>query len=232
MPRSTADSGASIPEASVARLACYLHILRSLSAAGIFSTSSGQLAGAAGVNPAILRKDLSHVGANGVRGVGYDVARLTARIAMALHSEDLHNVALAGAGNLGRTLLMHAGLGRGFRVVAMFDTDPHLIGTTFAMPDVALTVAPMTELVDRCRAADVGIAVMATADDIAQQTCDAFVTAGVRQILDLTTVTLDAPPHVHIRPVDLGLELQILAFNASCEETGSQAQRSGAVVTA
>ena len=76
------------------RLATYLHVLRSLGQRGILIASSGQLATAAGVNPAILRKDLSHVGANGVRGVGYDVGRLTARIALALHTDTVHTLSL------------------------------------------------------------------------------------------------------------------------------------------
>lgn len=215
MPRSPEENGASIPDASVARLATYLHVLRLFSEHGVLVTSSGQLATAAGVNSAILRKDLSHVGANGVRGVGYDVRRLTARIALALHTEDTHNVALAGAGFLGRALLAHTGLERGFTVVAMFDTDPDLIGTTFPAAGVELTVAPMTDLAEHCAAKGVDIAVVATSDAIAQQTCDAFVRAGVRQILNFTTVSLHTTSDVYIRPVDLALELQVLAFNAS-----------------
>ncbi len=215
MPRSPEANGSSIPDASVARLASYLQVLRLFGERGVLVTSSGQLATATGVNPAILRKDISHVGANGVRGVGYDVRRLTARIALALHSEDTHNVALAGAGFLGRALLAHTGLGRGLRVVALFDTDPDLIGTTFPAAGVELSVAPMADLADQCRACDVDIAVLATSDAIAQETCDAFVRAGVRQILNFTTVSLHATSDVYIRPVDLALELQVLAFNAS-----------------
>ena len=82
-----------IPGPTVARLATYLHVLRSFSRRGILLASSGELATAAGVNPAILRKDLSYVGANGVRGVGYDVGRLTARISMTLHTDSIHTVA-------------------------------------------------------------------------------------------------------------------------------------------
>ena len=122
-------SATEIPEPTVTRLATYLHVLHSFGQRGVLVASSGQLATAAGVNPAILRKDLSHVGANGVRGVGYDVGRLTARISMVLHTDSTHTVALAGAGWLGRALLAHAGFGRGFRVAAMFDADPDVVGT-------------------------------------------------------------------------------------------------------
>lgn len=209
------DIGGHIPAASVARLAAYLHVLRTLSENGVVVTSSGQLAIAAGVNPAILRKDLSHIGANGVRGVGYDVARLTARISRALRTSDTHNVALAGAGLLGRALIAHTGFGRGFRVVAMFDTDPAVVGTGFRSEAVDITVAPMSDLARQCAEREVDVAVIATPDPLAQSTCDAFVHAGIRQILNVSTVTLRTPPSVHVRPVDLALELQVLSFNAS-----------------
>ncbi len=205
-----------IPEPTVTRLATYLHVLRSFSERGVLVASSVQLATAAGVNSSILRKDLSHVGANGVRGVGYDVGRLTARIKLALHTDSTHTVALAGAGRLGRALIEHAGFGRGFRIAAMFDADPRLIGTI--IDDGGPTVAPLTAIVDVCAGRDaepIEIGVIATADPDAQTACDAFVEAGVRQLLNVTPTTLRTESDVVVRQVDLALELQVLAFNAS-----------------
>ncbi len=202
-----------IPGPAVARLALYLHVLRSYSQRGIAVASSQQLATAAGVNSAILRKDLSHVGANGVRGVGYDVSRLIARIAMALHTDDTHNVALAGAGRLGHALLAHTGIGRGFTITALFDDDPTLIGSPLV--DEGLLVAPLANI---SSAGPWDIAVIATPDESAQQVCDAFIAAGVRQILNVTATQLHAQDDtagVVIRQVDLALELQVLSFQAT-----------------
>ena len=64
-----------IPEATVARLAVYLRVLGALADGGRTTVSSDELAAAAGVNSAKLRKDLSHLGSYGIRGVGYDVER-------------------------------------------------------------------------------------------------------------------------------------------------------------
>ncbi|AZG47985.1 redox-sensing transcriptional repressor Rex [Gordonia insulae] len=211
-----------IPEPAVTRLATYLHVLRSFSERGVLIASSVQLATAAGVNSAILRKDLSHVGANGVRGVGYDVGRLTARISLALHTDSVHTVALAGAGRLGQALLAHAGHGRGFRVAAMFDADPAVVGTI--LEPGGPTVAPLTAIADVCAGRDVEpieIGVVATADADAQAACDAFVGVGVRQLLNVTQMTLRTDSDVAVRQVDLALELQVLAFNASRSRAGS-----------
>lgn len=201
-----------IPGPAVARLALYLHVLRNYNLRGIAVVSSPQLATAAGVNPAILRKDLSYIGANGVRGVGYDVAKLIGRVSMALHTDDTHSVALAGAGRLGQALLAHTGVGRGFTVTALFDDDPALIGTTLS------DGGPVVESLDTLALAggwDIGV--IATSDDRAQAACDAFLEAGVRQLLNVTATTLQVrleTPGVVIRQVDLALELQVLSFQA------------------
>lgn len=213
-----------IPAPTVARLATYLHVLRSFSRRGTLIASSGELATAAGVNPAILRKDLSYIGANGVRGVGYDVGRLTARISMALHTDSVHTVALAGAGQLGRALLAHTGFGRGFRVAAMFDADPSLTGTSLEAGGPA--IAPLPDITEACRRMRpaVEIGVVATSDEHAQEAFDAFVAAGVRQVLNVTPVSLTTEADVVVRQVDLALELQVLSFQASRGATQAAAQ--------
>ena len=69
-----------IPEATVARLPVYLRVLHGLAEAGTPTVSSESLAAAAGVGSAKLRKDLSHLGSYGTRGVGYDVEYLVYQI--------------------------------------------------------------------------------------------------------------------------------------------------------
>ena len=72
------SGGSDLPPATVARLPVYLRELNLLSRTGVEVVSSGALAEAVGVAPAQLRKDLSHLGSYGTRGVGYDVAVLQA----------------------------------------------------------------------------------------------------------------------------------------------------------
>ena len=79
--RTSTDSARDIPEATVARLPVYLRALVGLAEAGTATCSSEELAAAAGVNSAKLRKDLSHLGSYGTRGVGYDVEYLRYQIA-------------------------------------------------------------------------------------------------------------------------------------------------------
>src|SRR5256886_7410444 len=121
--------GRSIPEATVGRLPVYLRALVEMAENGPTTISSEHLAGAAGVNSAKLRKDLSYLGSYGTRGVGYEVSVLVGQIERTLGLTRKHKVAVVGIGNLGHALANYGGFpGRGFPVEALFDVDPDLIG--------------------------------------------------------------------------------------------------------
>ena len=118
-----------IPEATVARLPVYLRCLVDMSERGTHRVSSDQLADAAGVNSAKVRKDLSYLGSYGTRGVGYDVEYLRYQIAREIGvTEDLP-VVIVGIGNLGHALANYDGFSsRGFRIVGLVDSDPRRLG--------------------------------------------------------------------------------------------------------
>jgi redox-sensing transcriptional repressor len=122
-----------IPDATVARLPVYLRILTGLAESGMRTISSDVLAASAGVGPAKLRKDLSHLGSYGTRGVGYDVDFLVYQISRALGLTQHYSVVIVGVGNLGHALAGYAGFStRGFRIVALLDADPARTGEAIA----------------------------------------------------------------------------------------------------
>ncbi|SFT46518.1 redox-sensing transcriptional repressor [Geodermatophilus amargosae] len=198
-----------IPEATVARLAVYLRVLTGLVDSGRGTISSGELAAAAGVNPAGLRKDLSHLGPCGTRGVGYEVSTLRDRIAAVLGMETAHACVLVGIGNLGSALAGYGGFGnRGFEFVGLFDASPARVGQRVG----DLLVRPMEELDAVVTGTRATIGVIATPAEVAQPVCDRLTAAGVRSILNFAPVALSAPAGVGVRQVDLSVELQVLAF--------------------
>jgi redox-sensing transcriptional repressor len=198
-----------IPQATVARLVIYLRVLGALADEGTQIVSSEELAAAAGVGSAKLRKDLSFLGPNGVRGVGYGVDRLRARIEGALGMGQGHRVVLIGIGNLGRALAGYGGFGRrGFGIVGLFDVDPDVIGTEVA----GLEVHDVYDLKSECADLEPTIGVIAVPDDAAQEVCDQLVAAGVRRVLSFAQVSAPAVDQVDIRRVDLAVELQLLSF--------------------
>jgi redox-sensing transcriptional repressor len=209
-----------IPEATVARLPVYLRALTALSDSGIATASSEDLATAAGVNSAKLRKDLSYLGSYGTRGVGYDVETLVEHISQALGLSQHRSVVLVGIGNLGHALAGYAGFAtRGFHIAALFDADPGRVGELIN----GLPVRAMDELDGVCRAEGVSIGVIATPGPAAQDVCDCLVAAGVTSILNFAPVVLVVPRNVDVRKVDLSVELQILSFHEQRKAAGLEA---------
>ena len=199
-----------IPEATVARLPVYLRALTALADRDITTVSSEELATAAGVNSAKLRKDLSHLGSYGVRGVGYDVEYLIYQISRELGLTQDWPVAIVGIGNLGHALAGYAGFAtRGYEVVALFDADPRVIGEQVA----GLDVHPIEQLEQVAAHTPIAIGVVATPAGPAQQVCDRLVAVGVRSVLNFAPCVLQVPDDVDVRKVDLSTELQILAFH-------------------
>jgi redox-sensing transcriptional repressor len=204
------QSGSDLPPATVARLPVYLRELNQLSRSGVDVVSSGELAEAVGVNPAQLRKDLSHLGSYGTRGVGYDVALLQAQIGREMGSAREWPVVIVGIGNLGRALAGYFGFAsRGFRIVALVDPDPSLVGTSVH----GVRIADLAELESVVAETKAAIAVLATPADAAQAVVDRLVYQGVTSILNFAATVLTVPVGVTVRKVDLGQELQILAYH-------------------
>jgi redox-sensing transcriptional repressor len=209
-----------LPEATIARVPEYLRALHNLGEGGSDTISSEGLAAAAGVNSAKLRKDLSHLGSYGTRGVGYDVTLLIEQIEYVLGLDQRRAVCLVGVGNLGHALAGYDGFAsRGFRIVALFDADPALIGEVIS----GLAVRPMGQLAEVCRTEQVSIGVIATPGSAAQDVCDRLVAAGVTSILNFAPVVLAVPTGVDVRKVDLSVELQILSFHEQRKATGLEA---------
>jgi redox-sensing transcriptional repressor len=205
VPRSRRDV---IPEATVARLPLYLRALHTLADEGTQTISSEALAEAAGVNSAKLRKDLSHLGSYGTRGVGYDVAHLISQISRELGLGRRCSVVLVGVGNLGRALAGYGGFAsRGLAIDALLDADRGLAGEQIA----GLTVRHIDELEQVVVPGSIGV--IATPASAAQEVCDLLVGAGVTSILNFAPTVLNVPAHVDLRKVDLSIELQILSFH-------------------
>ena len=184
--------GRGIPEATVARLPVYLRALTLLTERGVATASSEDLAVAAGVNSAKLRKDLSYLGSYGTRGVGYDVEYLRYQIAREIGLTQDWPVAIVGLGNLGQALANYVEQGREFGGVVVRHLDE------------------LAALVDEH---DISIGVVTTPGPVAQHVADRLVGSGVTSILNFAPAVIAVPAGVDVRKVDLSIELQILAYH-------------------
>ena len=198
-----------IPEATVARLPVYLRALVELAEDGATTVSSDALARAAGVNSAKVRKDLSHLGSYGTRGVGYDVAYLIHQVRRELGLSQPWPIVLVGVGNLGHALANYRGFPeRGFRIAALVDADRAKVGEIVG----GLPVRPVDELPQVVASLDAAIGMICTPGAVAQEVADRMIDAGIRSILNFAPSVISVPEGVSVRKVDLAIELQILAF--------------------
>lgn len=203
-----------IPDATVNRLPMYHRSLLSMASRGILLVSSEELADVSGVSSAKLRKDLSFLGSYGTRGVGYDVEFLLYQIARALGLTQQWPVVIVGVGNLGHALAGYQGFAsRGFKVVGLFDSDDTRVGEKVAVGGSTVPVSSLSELPQIVRMSGASIGVIATPEQSAQEVCNVLVRNGVTSILNFAPVLLEVPAGVDVRRVDLGTELQILAFH-------------------
>jgi redox-sensing transcriptional repressor len=233
-PRSGDSAGAlpgagrrgGIPEATVARLPIYLRVLTALAESGLPTVSSDALAATAGVGSAKLRKDLSHLGSYGTRGVGYDVEYLVYQISRALGLTQHYRVAIIGVGNLGHALANYAGFAtRGFQIAALVDADPRRAGERVA----GVAIRHLDELESAVKEHGISIGVIATPAPAAQVVCDRLVACGVTSVLNFAPTVLSVPDSVDVRKVDLSIELQILAFHEQRKAAGIQGEPGAAV---
>ncbi|MBI2178433.1 MAG: redox-sensing transcriptional repressor Rex [Candidatus Tectomicrobia bacterium] len=207
------DPKSRIPAVTVGRLSTYARVLNRLEEEGSRVVSSAGLARRCGLNPAQIRKDLAYFGEFGVRGKGYEVRDLKANLRNILGVTRVWKVALVGAGNLGQALLSYRGfLAHGFTIDAVFDKFP---GQVAPLKPGSPPVRPMEELPKVIREMDIRIGIVAVPSESAQTVANQLVEAGVKGILNFAPTQITASPHVKVQTVELGSELERLAFYLS-----------------
>jgi redox-sensing transcriptional repressor len=196
-----------VSESTVTRLSMYLRVLTELSAAGVETLASDELAGRCETSAAQVRKDLSFFGAFGKRGKGYSVRELTRALRGILGLERRWQVALVGAGKIGAALLAYEDFRRqGFDIVAVFDRDPAKVGTTW----YGLRVGADAELSAGLEGID--IVIVAVPAESAQAVVDRVVEAGVRAVLNFAPTKLRVPEGVTVKTVNMAMELEGLSY--------------------
>ena len=198
-----------VPDIVVGRLPLYLRALTQLASENKRVTSSQELSDRLGFSSAQIRKDLSYFGEFGKQGTGYEITYLQSELKKILKVDRVWDMVLVGAGALGRALAHYEGFApRGFRVVAILDNDPQVVGTqmgTFKVQDVANLKAVLREK-------KIQVAIIAVPAERAQQVADRLVDAGVNAILNYAPTTLSVPPKVKVYDIDPVAGLQSMTF--------------------
>ena len=198
-----------IPRKTIYRLSTYLRCLARLKEKQIQTVSSEALAKVAGVKPTQLRKDLAYFGTFGTRGLGYDVAELSSRIADELGTSRLQPVILVGVGNLGLALMSYRGFEKeGFEIVAAFDAEPDRPRDK----KISQTLFGMEDLPSFVQKHGVRMAIITVPAEAAQEVANSLVSAGIVGILNFSPSVLSVPEDVMVNNVNVAIELENLSY--------------------
>jgi redox-sensing transcriptional repressor len=204
------QSGDQVSELTTNRLSVYLRCLSELEDAGVRTISSQSLAEQFHLNAAQIRKDLAYFGEFGVRGVGYYVRDLKRHLRQILGLDRKLRVAIMGAGNLGLALADYPGFRQeGFEISALFDTLKEKVGQESRG---GVPIYDIHDLKKVTKREGIRIAVIAVPAPSAQHVLGLVVAAGIRAVLNFSPGTLQVPPDVKLKSVDLTVSLESLSF--------------------
>jgi redox-sensing transcriptional repressor len=210
------DDGRDVSELTTDRLSVYLRCLQRLEEEGVATISSHALARRFHLNSAQIRKDLANFGELGIRGVGYEVATLKRHLIETLGLDRTRKIVIVGAGHLGMALAGYKGFQEpGFTIVAMFDTDPEVVGQSSR---TGIPVLPADDLPRVLTQEAIDIGVLAVPPQAAQAAYDALAEGGVRAILNFAPAQIHQREDVRLRNVDLRIRLEALSFFLKCCE--------------
>lgn len=198
-----------IPDIIIGRLPVYLRALQRMADNGVKTTSSQELGEHVGISAAQIRKDISQFGEFGKQGTGYSIEFLIDKLREILNVDQMWDVIVVGAGDLGHALAHYQGFkNRGFRVVAIFDNDKTKVGQTIG----DFVVEDSATMNERVKSLGVKIAMMTVPASAAQDVADKLVQAGIKSILNYAPVNVSVPSHVKVQYSDPATNLQRMTY--------------------
>jgi redox-sensing transcriptional repressor len=198
-----------IPDIVVGRLPIYLRALQRMLEENRRVISSQELGERLGISAAQIRKDLSQFGEFGKQGTGYSIEFLADQIKKILHVDQVWDMAVIGAGDIGSAVARYQGFAnRGLRVAMIFDNDPSKVGSQVG----PFTVKDIKTIKDSVREAGIKVAMIATPSQTAQEVAEELVSSGVRAILNYAPINLNVPEDVKVQYIDPVIHLQRMTY--------------------
>ncbi|MDD7200391.1 MAG: redox-sensing transcriptional repressor Rex [Sphaerochaetaceae bacterium] len=196
------------------RITRYYRALNRLRTIGLEKVFAHNLADAAGVSPAIVRKDFSQLAIHGQKRGGYEIIDLIGILGSLLGKGDPQNCIIVGCGRIGKALIHYTGFEPdGIRIVAGFDNDPNVY-TDSSSPIPLYSLNRLDEIVSALK---VKVAIITVPEAAAQESYDRLLKAGVRGILNFSPVTLKPIPQedgsiVVVHNINIALELEQIFY--------------------
>ncbi len=198
-----------VPEPTLRRLPWYLSNVKLLKKQGERFVSSTQISKEINVDASQIAKDLSYVRICGRTRVGYEVDALITALEDFLGFTGQHTAFLFGVGSLGGALLSDTGLNHfGLKIVAAFDINPKLVGTSMG----GIPIYHSDQFPEMMRAYNVHIGVLTVPIEIAQQITDTMVAGGIKAVWNFTPFRIRVPGHIVVQNTSIYAHLAVM-FN-------------------
>jgi len=186
-------------EGVISRLSQYLKCIVQLKETGKRTVTSREISDNTGINSAEVRRDLIYFEIKGKRGVGFNIDELIESFNKILGYDRVVHIALVGAGNLGKAILNYKMLGRfGFKIENVFDNNVSIIGKTVS----GRMIRDMKEIESVIKEKNMEIAIIAVPPEEAQKVTNILVGAGIKVIMNYTSVPIKVPKKVKIETTD------------------------------
>lgn len=198
-----------IPEKTIERLSEYRRTLLSCHEQGITHIFSHVLAGIHGITAVQVRRDLMLIGFSSDTKKGYDVEVLVNFISSILDSPEALHVGVIGMGHLGQAITKYFnGKGLKLRITASFDIDPAKVGKE--IDDIpCFHMDEFEEIVDKM---DINIVVLSAPADIASNLVLPIINAGIKGVLNFTSIPLNFPRGIVVENYDITTLLEKVAY--------------------
>ena len=207
--RSARKEEAKVPEPTLRRLPWYLSNVKLLRQRGERFVSSTQISKEINIDASQIAKDLSYVNISGRTRVGYEVDTLIAVLEDFLGFTNSHKAFLFGVGSLGGALLSDTGLQHfGLEIVAAFDINPRLVGTS--VNGIPIFHSDMFE--QKRAEYGVNIGVLTVPIEIAQSITDKMVAGGIKAVWNFTPFRIRVPENIVVQNTSLYAHLALM-FN-------------------
>ena len=198
--------------AVIKRLPRYYRYLSDLLKLGITRISSKELSDRMGITASQIRQDLNCFGGFGQQGYGYNVEHLYKEIGNILGVNDMFNVIIIGAGNMGQALANYTNFSkRGFNLIGIFDVNPELVGTEIRGVEI-MHLDTVEEFVKQTK---VDIGILCVPYDQTPIVADKIARHGVKGLWNFSPMDLKIPYDVIIENVHLSDSLMVLGYRLS-----------------
>ena len=197
-----------LPANTVERLSLYRRVLLNYPYEESPYIHSHRLAHLLKINPAHVRRDLMLIGFSGDIHKGYYIKSLIEEVGNAIDCRYVQKVAFVGIGDMGRAVAEYFNnMKTKLKVAATFRINDE--PATQFLDVKCYNISKMNEIV---RKEKIEIAVLAVPQSFASEISKAIVNAGVKGILNFTSVHLKVPKDVYVENYDMIAKLEKLAY--------------------